>query len=191
MHAWEEIDAVFRLAERQVWIVTAAAGERRGGLAATFVMQASVDRAAPMLVAGLAANHYTAELIASSGAFAAHLITADQLDLVWRFGLNSGRDHDKLAGLSTTVSAAGAPILTQCRSWLDCRVVTRYDTGDRWYFWAEVIAAGQPGSGRPLVDADVFAAASPEQLAALKAGLAADVTLQRPLREAWLARVKP
>ena len=53
--------------------------------------------------------HETWKLIEASGAFALHLVDESQLDLVWRFGLQSSRDADKFAGLETTVARDGKP----------------------------------------------------------------------------------
>ena len=58
---------------------------------------------------------------------------------MWRFGLRSGRDADKLAGLSMTTATTGSPILTDALGWLDCRVEARLDTGDRTVYLAEVV----------------------------------------------------
>src|SRR4051812_18349024 len=58
--------AALRLVDREVWIVTAAVGERRGGLVATWVAQASLDDTRPVMAIALATNHYTAELVAES-----------------------------------------------------------------------------------------------------------------------------
>src|SRR5688572_25683702 len=98
----ERNDTLLRLIDREVWIVTAAAGSRRGGLTATWISPASIDRERPVLMAGIAPNHFTAELIAESGAFCAHLIAPEQFAVTFDFAAGSGRDKDKLAGLETT-----------------------------------------------------------------------------------------
>ncbi len=55
----DQIEQVFGLIDREIWIVTAAAGGKRGGLVATWVSQASIDKHTPTVVVGIAANHYT------------------------------------------------------------------------------------------------------------------------------------
>lgn len=56
-----EIEGLLRGAlDREIWVVTAAAGARRGALTATWVSPVSVDPDRPMLLAGLAPNHFTA-----------------------------------------------------------------------------------------------------------------------------------
>ncbi len=183
------IDEVFRMVNRDVWIITAADGEakppRRGGLLATWVAQASLDPAQPVALAAIAKNHFTAELIDASGSFAAHLISAGQIELAWRFGIGSGRDRDKLAGLSTRPAVTGAPILDDCLAWLDCRVLTSFDAGDRLFFWADVLDGGRTGSGQPLCEHELFAAANASQLAQLRENLLEDLRIQKPLLATW------
>ena len=184
----DQIDAVFRLMSREIWIVTAAAGEDRGGLAATWVSPASIDRENPLAVIALAPNHYTCELVERSGCFAAHLIRPDQIDLVWRFGLGSGRVTDKLSGITTHSGETGSPVLSDCLGRFEGRVVDRHDTGDRVYFWAEVVAGEKLGEGRALCEQALIAAASPEQLGSLRTQMGEDVQIQRPLCSEWLER---
>jgi flavin reductase (DIM6/NTAB) family NADH-FMN oxidoreductase RutF len=181
------IDQVFKIVDREIWIITASTDDgRRGGLVATWVSQASIDVDHPMIAAGLAPNHYTTALVDSAQVFAAHLITADQLELVWRFGLSSGRDTDKLAGLSIRQDASGASILNDCLAWLACRVVRRYDGGDRIYYFAEVLGGARNRDGAPLRQSNAIAMASQQQRQAMQAGQLADVAVLRPLHEAWI-----
>jgi flavin reductase (DIM6/NTAB) family NADH-FMN oxidoreductase RutF len=183
------IDSVFRLVDRVAWIVTAIHEDRRSGLVATWVNQCSIDPQAPLALIGLAPNHFTTELVIASKSFCLHLIDSSQLDLVWRFGLSSGRATDKFAGLSTTTAVTDSPVLAGCLAWLDCRVVTLYDAGDRIYFWADVVAGRQEKTGRPVTESEILSRATDEQKAGLRAGMLTDRVLHRPLREAWRQRV--
>src|SRR3954469_9482743 len=140
MNDLDEIDSALRLVNREVWVVTAADGERRGGLVATVVTAASIDRERPMLLAALGANHFTTELVQASKAFAAHLLRPEQTELAWNFARDSGRQRDKLAGIVVERQATGAPVLADCLAWFDCRVFARYDAGDRLLFWGDVVA---------------------------------------------------
>src|SRR6476620_897039 len=99
-HDLVQIDAALRLLDREIWIITAADGDRRGGLVATWVMPASIDPQRPALLAAIGANHFTADLVLASRAFAAHLLRPDQVELAWNFARDSGRSRDKLAGLT-------------------------------------------------------------------------------------------
>jgi flavin reductase (DIM6/NTAB) family NADH-FMN oxidoreductase RutF len=102
------------------------------------------------MAVGLAKQHHTCGLVAKAGRFAMHLLWPDQLDLVWRFALASGRDLDKFAGLDVRESPLGNPLIPQALAWLDCRVETRLDTGDRILFLAEVCAGETRGNSIPL-----------------------------------------
>src|SRR6516225_7315894 len=103
--------SLFARTDRELWLLTATASGRRGGLIATFVSQASIVPDLPRVIVGIAKQHHTHGLIEASGAFALHLIGEEHLDWVWRFGLRSGRDADKLAGLTATAGTTGSPIL--------------------------------------------------------------------------------
>lgn len=181
----DQIDAVLRLIDREVWIVTSAAAGKRGGLTATWVSAASIDRRQPVLLAGIAPNHFTAELIEQSHAFVAHLLRPDQSRLAWDFAKDSGRERDKLAGVEIAQAASGAPLLSDCLAWLDCRVFARYDAGDRLFYWADVAAAGQVSSGMPLREQAFFGSLSAAEKEALIRGRNTDVELLRPLSKTW------
>jgi flavin reductase (DIM6/NTAB) family NADH-FMN oxidoreductase RutF len=183
-------DEVFQLIDREVWIVTSAAKDgRRGGLVATWVSQASIDAERPVVVAGIAPNHFTAELIESSRGFVAHLISADHIALAWQFGLQSGCNVDKFAGLEVTSTSSGLPIIKKALAWLECRVIAKYDAGDRWFYWADVVSALRNRKDQPLRERDLLAAANTEQKAALSASLKSDIAIQRTLADSWRANV--
>jgi flavin reductase (DIM6/NTAB) family NADH-FMN oxidoreductase RutF len=180
-----EIDALLRLVDREVWIVTSAAGRRRGGLTATWVAQASIDRERPMILAGLAPNHFTAELVEEGEAFVAHLLTESQAELAWNFAKDSGRQRDKLAELATTETPVGCPILPDCLAWFDCRVFARYDAGERLFYWADVVAAEKPGEGNPLREQAFIRSLTDDQRKLLATQREADAKVQRPLADGW------
>src|SRR5258708_4767398 len=97
--------------DREIWLLTAHAGTVRAGLIATFVNQASIVPELPRMLVGLAKQHHTAHIVERSRSFVLHLLTEEQIELVWRFGLQSGRDADKWAGLACDDSASGGPRL--------------------------------------------------------------------------------
>jgi flavin reductase (DIM6/NTAB) family NADH-FMN oxidoreductase RutF len=184
------IDEVFQLIDREIWIVTSATNDgRRGGLVATWVSQASIDSQRPVVVAGIAPNHFTAELIDSSRGFVTHLISADQIALAWQFGLQSGRNTDKFAGIEINSTPSGLPIIKNSLAWLECRVIEKYDAGDRWFYWADVISGLKIGKDRPLRESTLFAAANTEQKAALSESRRLDIAAQRALADRWRAKL--
>jgi flavin reductase (DIM6/NTAB) family NADH-FMN oxidoreductase RutF len=171
--------------DRELWLVTAQAGSRRGGLIATFVSQASIVSELPRMLLGVAKQHYTWELIEASGAFALHLLGEDQLDLVWSFGLESGRDRDKLAGLECHAGKTGSPLLANAVGWLDCRVETKLDAGDRTMYLAEVVE-GQVGHfAPPLTQKRLLQLAPQDKLTELKKRLHEDGAIDAAAIRDW------
>ena len=134
-----QICKVYAQLDQPLWLVTAADGCRRGGLIATTVTQASIVEDLPRQLITIDKRHNTHALIEASGAFAMHLIDETQLDLVWRFGLQSGHDVDKFAGLMFQTGATGSPLLPEAFAWFDCRVEARMDSGDRTVYLAAVV----------------------------------------------------
>lgn len=194
------ICGVFAQLDRELWVVTACAGNRRGGLIATFVSQASLcplvptkevsgaelgTPLAPRVLVGLARQHHTWNLVHSSAAFALHLLGEEHLEWVWRFGLPSSRNVDKFEGLAIQRGVTGSPILTQALTWLDCRVEARLETGDRTVFLAEVVD-GQQARKEPLLTVQRMARlASADQLQQLKELLAQDSAVDAAAIAAW------
>ncbi len=127
-----DINDILRLIDREIWLVSAEHEDRRGGLIATFVSQASIVPELPRMLVGIAKQHHTCGLIEASRAFTLHLLDESHLDWVWRFGLQSGHAVEKFTGLPELDAVA----------WLACRVETSLDTGDRTLYLAG--SAGRP-----------------------------------------------
>jgi flavin reductase (DIM6/NTAB) family NADH-FMN oxidoreductase RutF len=140
------VNAVYQLYDPPLWLVTAAEspapGSRRGGCIATFVARAAIVRDMPRMVAGIARHHHTWRMIEASRCFAVYLLPESALDLVWRFGLETGKDVDKLAGLPDVRTPLGNPRVDGPIAWLDCRVENAMSTGDRSIYLAEVNGGG-------------------------------------------------
>jgi flavin reductase (DIM6/NTAB) family NADH-FMN oxidoreductase RutF len=179
------ISQVMLQTDREVWLVTACAGGERAGLIATFVSQASIVPEMPRVVIGLAKQHHTAQIVDRSRGFVLHLLTEDQIDLVWRFGLQSGRNLDKWQGLAVRDSANGPRV--DALALLDCRVETSLDIGDRTVYLAEVLAGRVERAGAPLTMRRAIQLASPERLRELKEGLARDAAIDAAAIESWRA----
>jgi flavin reductase (DIM6/NTAB) family NADH-FMN oxidoreductase RutF len=179
---------IFERLDRELWIVTAHHGERRSGLIATYVSKVSLVPSLPRVTIALAKHHFTHELIDASGAFCMHLIGEEQLDWVWRFGIPSGRNVDKLHGLATSTGASGSPILSEAPAWLDCRVEARMDTGDRTVYLAEVLDARALRDTTPLTLNQLLALAPAEQLQEMKQDLERDIEVDRAAILEWRRR---
>jgi flavin reductase (DIM6/NTAB) family NADH-FMN oxidoreductase RutF len=183
-----DVDAVgdiFRRLDRELWLITARAGARRSGLIATYAASVSLVPSLPRVTIALAKHHFTHELIDASDGFVMHLISEEHVDWVWRFGIPSGRKVDKLDGLSMSTGASGAPIVSNAIAWLDCRVESRLDTGDRTIFLAEVLEARANRTSEPLTLNRMLELAPPERLGELKFEMDRDIELDRAAILEW------
>jgi flavin reductase (DIM6/NTAB) family NADH-FMN oxidoreductase RutF len=177
---------LFKRLDREVWILTAADGPRHGGLVATAVMQGSIALEAPRVVVGISRLHATWGIIEASRAFALHLVSADRIDLVERFGLHSRRDLDKFAGLAVDRSPGRSPRLVDAAGWIDCRVEAAWDSGDRTFYLAEALAACPPVPEAPLMTTAVLRrSASRELLTELRRQLDADAAQDLEAIRRW------
>jgi flavin reductase (DIM6/NTAB) family NADH-FMN oxidoreductase RutF len=158
-----QVGKVYAQLDPPLWLVTAADGGRRGGLIATTVAQASIVKEMPRQLITVDKRHNTHALIEGSGAFAMHLIDETQLDLVWRFGLQSGRDVDKFAGMAIRTGPTGSPLLPEALGWFDCRVEARMDSGDRTVYLAEVVDGRLERTDPPLTNRRFFELAPPDK----------------------------
>lgn len=178
---------VLRLFDRTAWIVTASHGQEMSGLVATFVNTASLVPALPRLVTGLACHHYTWDLIRRSRSFAAHLVDEAQGDLIWRFGLASGRRIDKFADLAWRRGQTGSPILDNAMAWLDCAVEAELDIGDRTIYVAAALDGGVNRTGTPLTADRIFEIATPEQRRRMDEDRRRDEQIDAAAMLAWRA----
>ena len=178
---------VLGLFDRTAWIVTASVGDEMSGLVATFVNSASLVPALPRLVTGLACHHYTWDLIRRSRSFAAHLVDEAHCDLIWCFGLASGRQIDKFAGLAWHRGQTGSPVLESALAWLDCTVEAELDVGDRTIYVAAVLDGGVNRAGTPLTSNRIFELATPEQRTRMDEDRGRDEQIDAAAMLAWRA----
>src|SRR5262249_18302295 len=152
------------------------------------VFSVSIVPELPRMLVALARQHHTWELVEASNALALHLIDEKHIDWVWRFGLRSGRDDDKLAGLETRTATPGSPILEGALGWLDWRVEARLETGDRTVYLAEVLEGDLPLPATPLTIKRMLELAPVEKKQALKNGLIQDAAVDAVAIRAWRQR---
>ena len=114
-----------------------------------------------------------------SGILAAHLLTQDQQELAWNFARDSGRTRDKLAACALAESDSRIPILQACHSILVGSVFAKVETGDRVYFWADIIEAQCHSNSSPLCEQEFFRWCDDSRKIILKEDKHSDVALQR------------
>ena len=138
-------DAVYQLLRNLTSPVVAVTSERNGkrnGMILDSAVRASIVPAIPRLSIYVHKFNFSHDLIFDSGRFVLHLLHTDQLDLIHHLGFQSGRDQDKLAGVPHRLGQLGAPVLDDCHSHFECRVINVMDTGSSTCFLGDVVAVG-------------------------------------------------
>ena len=135
--------------------ITTRRGEELNGLIVNSALRASLSPEKLRLSIIVHKFNHSHDMIFESGVFTAHILRADQMDLVIRLGTASGRDGDKLAGVPYRLGATGAPILDDCYAFFECRVVNAMDTGGSTFFLGAVESAGGDGSGEVMTSKHV------------------------------------
>lgn len=133
-----------------MWVLTAAAGDDLEGSTVTWVSQASFTP--PLLMVGIRAGTHLHEVVEKSGAFALHLLEADQKEIAGGFTKPTKVGGGQIGGFAFRKGAStGSPILERFSSWLEARVTDVVKRGDHSVFIAEVVGAGMTDpSAKPL-----------------------------------------
>ena len=139
-------DPTYQLLRNLTSPVVAITAERRGkenGMISDAAVRASIVPSIPRLSVYIHKFNFSHDMIYETGRFALHLLQTGQFDLVRRFGFESGRDKDKLAGVPHHKGKLGVPILDECYAHFECRVVNVMDTGSSTLFLGDVMAFGR------------------------------------------------
>ena len=141
--------AVLRHVPYGLYVVTVAADGEDHGMTANWLTQAAFDP--PMVVVATENTSKTLGMIRNSRHFAVNLLLESQRELAGKLGRSSEQAPHKLKGLKTKPGpVSGAPLLTDCLGWLECRVVATLPAGDHTLVLGEVVAAGVEHEGEPL-----------------------------------------
>lgn len=135
----ERRDALRRLSYG-VYVISARRGEEINAM--TMRMVSQVSQRPPRVALAIAKVRYTHQFILESEAFAVNVLAKGQEMIGGHFGLRTGRDMEKFAGVEYEKGITGAPILTECSAFLECRLVASHDMGNCTLFIGEVVHAG-------------------------------------------------
>jgi flavin reductase (DIM6/NTAB) family NADH-FMN oxidoreductase RutF len=123
-----EISELFHRLSYGVYAIGVADGEQHDAFTAAWVMQVSFDPL--LLVLSINPDNASYPLLHAGGGFTVNLLKRGQLDLARRLGTRSGRDENKLAGISWHPGRTGAPILDNGLGYFDCELTVRTPAGD-------------------------------------------------------------
>ena len=176
------------LVDPVLWLATSAHGGNRGGLIATFVTNASLAPEEPRVVIGIAKHHFTWELVDRSRAFCLHLVDQTRNQWVRRFGLASGREQDKFAGLDPSSGVNGCPLFTDTIFWAECAVEAAFDTGDRTLFLGQVTNCGKGSDGLPLKMSEMLKSLTDQDRKENEQRLTRDIAIDAGAIREWRRR---
>lgn len=181
----EQIEEALQLLDPVLLAVTSQDENGRGGLIATFVSNASIVPECPRFMVGIAHQHHTWMLIENSNCCALHLFGKEHLDWAWKLGTGTGKQTDKLADFQTTQWTTGAPILTEAIAAFDCKVESRFETGDRTVYLLEVVEGHKMKNELPMKFSDLWNVADSKQRDLMQRLLNADQQIDRTAIEKW------
>lgn len=125
--------------------------DRGNGFISNTVFQVSSKPA--KFAVGCNKRNYTSEIIDKYRVFSISVLNQEtDPEFFGRLGYRSGKDFNKLEGLSVEYGETGAPIiLNNCVATLECKVVEKLDVGSHWLFIGELINAKiLDESGEPI-----------------------------------------
>lgn len=146
-----------------LYVLGTGAGNRKNGCIINACMQAAMQ---PTCIAISVLNkNYSCELIKESGLFTLSILdTSVSYEIIRHFGMQSGRDTDKLEGLKLPEDANGIPYLSQTAcAMLSCRVINSQQFDSHTLFTAEVTDAKQLSSENAVTYAEYHSRIKPKQ----------------------------
>jgi len=102
----------------------------------------------PLVAIGVSPRRYSHQLIKSTGEFVINVPPMRLIEQIVLCGEVSGKDGDKFKSAGLTPMPAKRvrpPLIKECVSHLECRVVRSYRTGDHTLFIGNVVAASVEG----------------------------------------------
>ena len=122
-----------------LYVVSSGNKERGNGFISNTVFQVTAEP--PRFAATCNKNNLTAEYIRESGAFAVSVLHQDTPpEIFGRFGYKSGKDFNKMEGMSVVYGVTGVPIvLDDTIAYLECKVMETVDVGTHFIFIGELI----------------------------------------------------
>ena len=126
-----------------MFIVTAVAGDERGGCLVGFTTQCSIDP--PRFLVCLSERNHTFGVAARAELLVVHMVPSDAGELADLFGGQTGDEVDKFEHCDWTPGPGGTPVLDRCENWFAGRVLERFDAGDHQAYLLEPVEAHSGG----------------------------------------------
>lgn len=145
-----------------VFLLSTKAGDKVNGCITNTCIQ--VANSPTRVAISVLNTNYTCDLIKESGIFALSLLdNTCTFQTIKHFGFQSGRDVDKLDGLTLPTDVNGVPYLAwQTTAVISCKMLESTDLGSHTLFIAEVVDAKLLNDNAPLTYADYQANVKPK-----------------------------
>jgi flavin reductase (DIM6/NTAB) family NADH-FMN oxidoreductase RutF len=122
-----------------LYIVCSGDREKGNGFISNTVFQVTAE---PIKFAACCSkNNFTCELIEKYGCFSVSVLhQKTKSEIFGRFGYKSGKDFDKLEGMTLQYGMTGVPIvLNDAIAYLECKVTQKFDVGTHLLFIGELV----------------------------------------------------
>ena len=135
-----DINALFTISYG-LYIVSAGDKNKASGFISNTIFQVTAEP--PRFAACCNKDNYTAELIRETGSFSVSVLHKDcPADIIGRFGYKSGRNTNKMEGLTLRYGQTGTPIvLNEALAYFECKVIQTIDVGSHLLFIADILLA--------------------------------------------------
>ena len=127
--------------------VTSSLNGRCNGMIANSSQRASLVPTHPRISIYISKTNFSHEAIYSTGLLGIHLLRTDQWDLIWHLGLQSARESDKLSSVKYSLTEHGCPLLDDCLTAYECRVINAMDAGAATFFLADIVSSKRVHEG--------------------------------------------
>ena len=133
-----DFEALFKITYG-LFIVSSGNKTKGNGFISNTVFQVTADP--PRFAICCNKNNFTADFITRTGVFSVSILEKDTSpEIMGRFGYKSGRDFDKLQGMSVKYGETGVPIvLNESIAYLECTVSQTIDTGTHLMFIGDLV----------------------------------------------------
>jgi flavin reductase (DIM6/NTAB) family NADH-FMN oxidoreductase RutF len=124
-----------------LYIIGSYQGSRRNGQVANTVFQITSEP--PTVAVSINKKNLTHDFIKATGVFSASVLgQTTPLAFIGNFGFKSGRDTDKLKGVTYKTGQTGAPVfLEHATAYLEAEVIKDVDVGTHTIFTGRIVAA--------------------------------------------------
>lgn len=133
-----------------LYVVGASDGGKLNAQIANTVIQVCSEP--PTISVCINKKNLTHTYIEKSGAFSVSILAQDTpLKFIGGFGFKSGRETNKLEGVTYRIGNTGSPIVTDhAVAYLEARVISRCDVHTHTVFIGEITDAGILAEGEPM-----------------------------------------